>query len=112
MVSEGDTMEDLHTMSEEKRRRIFEGLRFYEENAEDVYKRKLEKEREKIAAKRKIIVSTLLDLKNKYEDYDINIDELYKIAILRKPIEVKYYIVFRAECNRLGYNCGVERKIN
>ena len=103
-------MEDLHVMSEAKRHKIFEGLRAYEENAEDVYKRKLEKEREKIAAKRKIIVSTLLDLKNKYEDYDINIDELYKIAILRKPIEVKYYTVFRAECERLGYKCGVKEK--
>ena len=28
-------MEDLHVMSEEKRRRIFEGLRAYEENAEE-----------------------------------------------------------------------------
>ena len=27
-------MEDLHVMSEEKRHRIFEGLRVYEENAE------------------------------------------------------------------------------
>ena len=110
MVSEGDTMEDLHTMSEEKRRRIFEGLRFYEENAEEVYKRKLEREREKIAAKRKIIVSTLLDLKNKYEDYDININKFHKTAILRKPIEVNYYLVFREECEGLGYTCGVEEK--
>ena len=105
-------MENLHVMSEEKRRRIFEGLRDCEKNAEEEYKRKLEKEKERIAAKRKIIVNTVFDLREKYEDYDINIDELYKIAILRKPIEVKYYIVFRAECNRLGYECGIERKIN
>lgn len=103
-------MEDLHVMSEEKRRRIFEGLRVYEENAEEAYKRKLEKEKERIAAKRKIVVKTVFDLREKYEDYDINIDGFYKTAILRKPIEVKYYMVFRAECERLGYKCGVEEK--
>ena len=103
-------MEDLHVMSEEKRHRIFEELRVYEENAEEAYKRKLEKEKERIAAKRKIVVKTVFDLREKYEDYDINIDGFYKTAILRKPIEVKYYMVFRAECERLGYNCGVEEK--
>lgn len=103
-------MEDLHVMSEEKRHRIFEELRVYEENAEEAYKRKLEKEKERIAAKRKIVVKTIFDLREKYEDYDINIDGFYKTAILRKPIEVKYYMVFRAECERLGYKCGVEEK--
>ena len=103
-------MEDLHVMSEEKRRRIFEGLRAYEENAEEVYKRKLEEEKERIAAKRKIIVNTVFDLREKYDDYDIDIDGFYKTAILRKPIEVKYYTVFRAECERLGYKCGVKEK--
>ena len=103
-------MEDLHVMSEEKRRRIFEGLRAYEENAEEAYKRKLEKEKEMIAAKRKIVVKTVFDLREKYDDYDINIDGFYKTAILRKPIEVKYYTVFRAECERLGYKCGVKEK--
>ena len=101
-------MEDLHVMSEEKRHRIFEELRAYEENAEEAYKRKIEKEKERIAAKRKIVVKTVFDLREKYDDYDINIDGFYKIAILRKPIEVKYYTVFRAECERLGYKCGVE----
>ena len=103
-------MEDLHVMSEEKRHKIFEGLRAYEENAEEAYKRKLEKEKERIAAKRKIIVKTVFDLREKYDDYDINIDGFYKTAILRKPIEVKYYTVFRAECERLGYKCGVKEK--
>lgn len=103
-------MEDLHVMSEEKRRMIFEGLRVYEENAEEAYKRKLEKEKERIAAKRKIVVKTVFDLREKYDDYDIDIDGFYKTAILRKPIEVKYYMVFRAECERLGYKCGVKEK--
>ena len=103
-------MEDLHVMSEEKRRRIFEGIRVCEENAEEAYKRKLEKEKERIAAKRKIVVKTVFDLREKYDYYDINIDGFYKTAILRKPIEVKYYTVFRAECERLGYKCGVEEK--
>ena len=103
-------MEDLHVMSEEKRHRIFEELRAYEENAEEAYKRKIEKEKERIAAKRKIVVKTVFDLREKYDDYDINIDGFYKTAILRKPIEVKYYTVFRAECERLGYKCGVEEK--
>ena len=103
-------MEDLHVMSEEKRHKIFEGLRAYEENAEEAYKRKLEKEKERIAAKRKIVVKTVFDLREKYDDYDIDIDGFYKTAILRKPIEVKYYIVFRAECERLGYKCGVKEK--
>ena len=103
-------MEDLHVMSEEKRHRIFEEIRVYEENAEEAYKRKLEKEKERIAAKRKIIVKTVFDLREKYDDYDIDIDGFYKTAILRKPIEVKYYTVFRAECERLGYKCGVKEK--
>ena len=103
-------MEDLHVMSEEKRRMIFEGIRVCEENAEEEYKRKLEKEKERIAAKRKIVVKTVFDLREKYDDYDINIDGFYKTAILRKPIEVKYYMIFRAECERLGYKCGVEEK--
>ena len=103
-------MEDLHVMSEEKRRKIFEGLRAYEENAEEAYKRKLEKEKERIAAKRKIVVKTVFDLREKYDDYDIDIDGFYKTAILRKPIEVKYYTVFRAECERLGYKCGLKEK--
>lgn len=103
-------MEDLHVMSEEKRRKIFEGLKAYEENAEEAYKRKLEKEKERIAAKRKIVVKTVFDLREKYDDYDIDIDGFYKTAILRKPIEVKYYTLFRAECERLGYKCGVKEK--
>ena len=103
-------MEDLHVMSEEKRRRIFEGIRVCEENAEEAYKRKIEKEKERIAAKRKIVVKTVFDLREKYDDYDIDIDGFYKTAILRKPIEVKYYTVFRAECERLGYKCGVKEK--
>lgn len=102
--------ENLHVMSEEKRRKIFEGLKICEENDEELYKRKLEKEKERIAAKRKIVVKTVFDLREKYEDYDININGFYKTAILRKPIEVKYYMVFRAECERLGYKCGVEEK--
>ena len=102
--------ENLHVMSEEKRRKIFEELKICEKNAEELYKRKLEKEKERIAAKRKIVVKTVFDLREKYEDYDINIDGFYKTAILRKPIEVKYYMVFRAECERLGYKCGVEEK--
>ena len=57
-----------------------------------------------------MVVKTVFDLREKYDDYDINIDGFYKTAILRKPIEVKYYIVFRAECERLGYKCGVEEK--
>ena len=101
-------MENLHVMSEEKRRRIFEGLRDCEKNAEEEYKRKIEKEKERIAAKRKIVVNTVFDLREKYEDYNININGFYKTAILKKPIDVKYYIVFRAECERLGYKCGVE----
>ena len=101
-------MENLHVMSEEKRRRIFEGLRDCEKNAEEEYKRKIEKEKERIAAKRKIVVNTVFDLREKYEDYNININGFYKTAILKKPIDVKYYIVFRAECEKLGYKCGVE----
>lgn len=101
-------MENLHVMSEEKRRRIFEGLRDCEKNAEEEYKRKIEKEKERISAKRKIVVNTVFDLREKYEDYNININGFYKTAILKKPIDVKYYIVFRAECEKLGYKCGVE----
>ena len=103
-------MEDLHVMSEKKRRRIFDMLKAYEGTEEDIYKKKLEKERERIAAKRKIVVNTVIDLIEKYEDYDININKFHKTAILRKPIEVNYYLVFREECEGLGYTCGVEEK--
>ena len=103
-------MEDLHVMSEEKRRRIFDMLNAYEGTEEDIYKKKLEKERKRIAAKRKIVVNTVIDLIEKYEDYDININKFHKTAILREPIEVNYYLVFREECEGLGYTCGVEEK--
>ena len=76
-------MEDLHVMSEEKRRRIFDMLNAYEGTEEDIYKKKLEKERKRIAAKRKIVVNTVIDLIEKYEDYDININKFHKtIAFL------------------------------
>lgn len=85
-------MKELEDAYEEKRRRELQ----------------LKYEREK--AKQKIIVKTVFDLTEKYEDYDIQVDGFRKIAKLRKAMEVKYLPRFRYDCEILGLTCEIEAR--
>ena len=94
-------------MEEDKRKalhnRIFYLLNDEEEELKEKKRRELELKREEEARKRKIVVKTIFDLTEKYEDYDVKVDAFEKIITLRKPLEVKYLAQFRYECNYLGF---------
>lgn len=94
-------------MEESKREalynRIFNLLNDEEEELKDKKRRELQLKREKEARKRKIVVKTIFDLTEKYEDYDIKVNICKKIITLRKPLEVKYLAQFRHDCNYLGF---------
>ena len=77
-----------------------------EEKLKEKKNRELQLKQEE-ARKRNIIVKTVFDLKEKYEDYDIQVDSYKKIITLNKPLEVKYLDQFRYECNRLGFKCEI-----
>ena len=70
-------------------------------------RRELQLKREEEARKRKIVVKTIFDLTEKYEDYDVKVDYYEKIITLRKPLEVKYLSQFRHDCNYLGFKCEI-----
>lgn len=74
-----------------------------EEKLKEKKNRELQLKREEEARKRNIIVKTVFDLKEKYEDYDIQVDSYRKIITLNKPLEVKYLDQLRYECNHLGF---------
>ena len=97
-------------MSEEKRQRILNAIEQYSDfdSYEDIVRRKRIKEDARKAEKRRIKVKTMDDLLNKYEDYDISINTELNIVTLNKPIETKYMLQFRAECNSLGYTCEIK----
>ena len=78
-----------------------------ETKRKDKKRRELQLKREEEARKRKIVVKTVFDLTEKYEDYDIQVDACSKIITLRKPLEVKYLAQFRYECNYLGFKCEI-----
>lgn len=98
-------------MEESKREallnRIFNLLNDEEEELKDKKRRELQLKREKEARKRKIVVKTIFDLTEKYEDYDIKVNICKKIITLRKPLEVKYLAQFRYDCNYLGFKCEI-----
>ena len=98
-------------MGEDKREvlhnRMFYLLNDEEEELKEKKRRELELKREEEARKRKIVVKTIFDLTEKYEDYDVKVDACKKIITLRKPLEVKYLAQFRYECNRLGFKCEI-----
>lgn len=98
-------------MEESKREallnRIFYLLNDEEEELKDKKRRELQLKREKEARKRKIVVKTIFDLTEKYEDYDIKVNICKKIITLRKPLEVKYLAQFRYDCNYLGFKCEI-----
>lgn len=85
------------------RNRLFYLLNNEEEKLKEKKRRELQLKREEEARKRKIVVKTIFDLTEKYEDYDVNVDSYEKIITLRKPLEVKYLAQFRHECNYLGF---------
>lgn len=94
--------EILHTMSEAKRQRIMDQLNAYEEHANDILKRReiarLERERKK----RLIVVKDMQDFMRKYEDYNVDVNIIWKTATLRKPLEVQYLSQFRYDCSVLN----------
>ena len=98
-------------MGEDKREvlynRMFYLLNDEEEQLKEKKRRELELKREEEARKRKIVVKTIFDLTEKYEDYDVEVDACEKIITLRKPLEVKYLAQFRYECNYLGFKCEI-----
>lgn len=98
-------------MEESKREalinRIFYLLNDEEEELKNKKCRELQLKREKEARKRKIVVKTIFDLTEKYEDYDIKVNICKKIITLRKPLEVKYLAQFRYDCNYLGFKCEI-----
>lgn len=89
------------------RNRMFYLLNNEEEELKEKKRRELQLKREEEARKRKIIVKTVFDLTEKYEDYDIKVDAYNKIVTLRKPLEVKYLAQFRYDCNYLGFKCEI-----
>lgn len=101
-------MDNNHEMSLEKRRRIFENLRIYDEEFERRRERKRLAELQRLKRKREIIVKNIFDLTEKYEDYLINVDSKLKIVTLRRPLEVKYLALFRKECEYLGFTCEIK----
>ena len=78
-----------------------------EEKLKEKKNRELQLKREKESRKRNIIVKSVFDLKEKYEDYDIQVDSYKKIITLNKPLEVKYLNQFIYECNCLGFKCEI-----
>ena len=89
------------------RNRMFYLLNDEEEELKEKKRRELQLKREEEARKRKIIVKTVFDLTEKYEDYDIKVDAYNKIVTLKQPLEVKYLAQFRYECNYLGFKCEI-----
>ena len=94
------------TKREALRNRIFYLLND-EEELKEKKRRELQLKREEEARKRKIVVKTIFDLTEKYEDYDIKVNICKKIITLKKPLEVKYLAQFRYECNYLGFKCEI-----
>ena len=74
-----------------------------EKKLEEKKLRELQLKKEDEAKKRSIIVRTILDLLEKYEDYNVKVDTDRNTIILRKPLEVKYLAQLRYECNYLGF---------
>ena len=101
-------------MEESKREalynRIFNLLNDEEEELKDKKRRELQLKREKEAIKINIVVKSIFDLTEKYEDYDIKVNICKKIITLKKPLEVKYLAQFRYECNYLGFKCEIDNR--
>ena len=98
----------------EAKREALRNRMFYllndEEELKEKKRRELQLKREEEARKRKIVVKTIFDLTEKYEDYDVKVDPCEKIITLRKPLEVKYLAQFRYDCNYLGFKYKIGNK--
>ena len=98
-------------MNESKRQALHDRMNYLfndeDEKIKEKKRRELQLKHEEEVRKRKIIVKTVFDLTEKYEDYDIQVDSYRKMVILRKPLEVKYLARFRHECNHLGFKCEI-----
>lgn len=98
-------------MEESKRQALHNRMSYLfndeEEKLKEKKRRELQLKREEEARKRKIIVKTVFDLTEKYEDYDIKVDAYNKMVTLKQPLEVKYLAQFRHECNYLGFKCEI-----
>ena len=90
--------------------RMFYLLNDEEEELKEKKRRELQLKHEEEARKRKIVVKTIFDLTEKYEDYDVKVDSYQKIITLRKPLEVKYLAQFVYECNYLGFKCEIDNR--
>lgn len=104
-------------MEESKRQALHDRMNYLfndeEEKLKEKKRRELQLKHEEEARKRKIIVKTVFDLTEKYEDYDIKVDAYNKMVTLKQPLEVKYLAQFRYECNYLGFKCEIHnRSIN
>lgn len=73
-----------------------------EELLREKRERKEQLKREDFKRRMSIIVYNTDDLLEKYKLYSIDISRLQERAILRKPIEVKYWSQFVSDCHRLG----------
>ena len=90
--------------------RMFYLLNDEEEELKEKKRRELQLKRGEEARRRKIVVKTIFDLTEKYEDYDVKVDAFEKIITLKKPLEVKYLAQFRYECNYLGFKCEISNR--
>ena len=79
-------------MEESKREALHNRMNYLfndeEEKLKEKKRRELQLKREEEARKRKIIVKTVFDLTEKYEDYDIKVDAYNKMVTLN----VRYII--------------------
>lgn len=95
-----------------KRDKIISKMNYLLNNEEEKLKEKKRREKqlkcEEEARKRRIVVKDIFDLTEKYEDYNISVDNYYKIATLKKPLEVKYLAQFRYDCKILGFKCKID----
>ena len=96
-----------HEMSAEKRQKIYDDLNYHDAIVARELEQKRIEEQQKILRKRKMSVYSIKQLRDKYEDYSIVINEKIKKAILHKPLEVKYLPIFRRECAILGLACEI-----
>lgn len=99
-------------MEKVKRDNMISKMNYLINNEEEKLKEKRRKEEllklEEKARKRRIVVKNIFDLKEKYGDYSINVNDYRKIVTLKKPLEVKYLAQFRYDCKKLGFKCEID----
>lgn len=99
-----------HEMSDRKRQQIMYNLSYYEEQEDEVRRRKEAARLEDIQRRRKIDVQNVRDLYEKYEYYWIDVNIIRKVVTLRKPLEVEYLSQLRYDCNKLGMDFIIDAR--